>query len=162
LPRNSSTSSRPTGPEVGPTVATGEGACGGELAFLLSRRLGHRFVGGVVAYSNPAKVQLLGVPPQLIATAGAVSPEVALAMARGARRHFGADWGVAETGIAGPQVGRRSPKPAGLAYVAVSGPVERVLEVRTGSSRRTTNRRAFARAALSLLLDLWEEAEKPG
>ncbi len=142
-------------------MAAGEGACGGELAALLSRRLGRRFVGGVVAYSNPAKVELLGVPPELIA-AGAVSPEVALAMARGARRRFGADWGVAETGIAGPQAGRRSPKPAGLAYVAVAGPVERVLEVRTGSGRRAANRRAFARAALSLLLGLWEEAEKPG
>lgn len=143
-------------------MAAGEGACGGELAALLSRRLGRRFKGGIVAYSNAAKAELLGVPPELIATAGAVSPEVALAMARGARRRFGADWGVAETGIAGPQAGRRSPKPAGLAYVAVAGPIERVLEVRTGSGRRVANRRAFARAALGLLLGLWEEAEKPG
>ncbi len=148
-------------------MAAGEGACGGELARLLSRRLGRRFKGGVVAYSNAAKVGLLGVPPDLIEAAGAVSPEVALAMARGARNFFGADWGVAETGIAGPQAGRRSAKPAGLAWVAVAGPVERAAEVRTGSGRRGLNRRAFARAALSLLLAAWEEvrpeeAEKPG
>jgi PncC family amidohydrolase len=148
-------------------VAAGEGACGGELARLLSRRLGRRFKGGVVAYSNVAKVELLGVSPDLIETAGAVSPEVALAMARGACRFFGAEWGLAETGIAGPQTGRRSAKPVGLAWVAVAGPVERVLEVRTGSGRRSLNRRAFARAALDLLLAVWgefnpEEAEKPG
>jgi len=143
-------------------VAAGEGACGGELGLLLSRRLGRRFKGGIVAYSNAAKAELLGVSPELIATAGAVSPEVARAMARGARRLFGADWGVAETGIAGPQTGRRSPKPAGLAYLAVSGPVERVVEVRTGRGRRAANRRAFARAALGLLLAVWEEAQQSG
>ncbi len=147
-------------------MAAGEGACGGELARLLSRRLGRRFKGGIIAYSNIAKVELLGVPPDLLETVGAVSPEVALAMARGARRFFGADWGVAETGIAGPQTGRRSAKPVGLAWVAVAGPVERVVEVRTGSGRRALNRRAFARAALDLLLTAWgeadpEEAEKP-
>jgi nicotinamide mononucleotide (NMN) deamidase PncC len=66
---------------------------------------------------------------------------------------FGAAWGIGETGIAGPQTGRRSLKPAGLAYLAVQGPTgrERIAEVQTGHDRRVENKQSFALAALRLL-----------
>jgi PncC family amidohydrolase len=74
----------------------------------------------VVAYHNRAKSALLGVPHALLARHGAVSAPVAAAMARGARRAFGADIAVAVTGIAGPGGGSPA-KPVGLVFVAVSG-----------------------------------------
>ena len=70
------------------------------------------FAGGVVAYSDESKAELLGVPPELIAAHGAVSPEVAEAMADGAMTRFNADVGVAATGIAGPDGGTEE-KPVG-------------------------------------------------
>ncbi len=137
------------------TLAVAESACGGLLSHLLTNLPGSSawFAGAVVAYSNRAKCILLGVPQELLTTAGAVSPACALAMARGAQTRLETDWGIAETGIAGPQAGRRSAKPAGLAYVAVCGPgIERVTEVRSGLDERAANKEAFARAALDLLL----------
>jgi nicotinamide mononucleotide (NMN) deamidase PncC len=91
-----------------------------------------------------------------------VSAEAALVLARAAREVLRTTWAVAETGIAGPQVGRRSSKPVGLTYVAVAGlfagqNVERVVEVFTGLGEREGNRRAFADAALSLLLACLEQ-----
>ncbi len=77
------------------------------------------FLGGVVAYSNASKVRDLGVPPALIDAHGAVSEEVALAMAEGAATRFGADIGVGITGIAGPG-GAVPGKPVGTVCVAVA------------------------------------------
>jgi PncC family amidohydrolase len=137
------------------TLAVAESACGGLLSHLLTNLPGSSawFAGGVVAYSNQAKLALLGIPQDVLATAGAVSPTCALAMARGAQARLGTHWGIAETGIAGPQAGRRSAKPAGLAYIALYGPgIERVTEVQTGRDERVANKEAFARAALELLL----------
>jgi nicotinamide-nucleotide amidase len=73
----------------------------------------------VVAYSNAAKTELLGVPAELIATHGAVSPEVARALADGARARFGADIGIGITGVAGPDGGTES-KPVGYVCLCVS------------------------------------------
>ena len=86
------------------TLATAESCTGGLLAKRLTDIPGASavFPGGVVAYSNPAKIKLLGLDPALIAEKGAVSHEVALAMADGARDRFGADIGIGITGIAGP------------------------------------------------------------
>lgn len=77
------------------------------------------FLGGVISYSNDAKVGLLGVDPGVLRSEGAVSEEVALQMADGARKAFGADIGVLTTGIAGPGGGSPA-KPVGLVFVAVS------------------------------------------
>lgn len=77
------------------------------------------FLGGVVAYDNRAKVELLGVDPALIGAHGAVSPEVASAMAVGIRNRLGADVGLSVTGIAGP-TGGTPEKPVGLVYLGLA------------------------------------------
>ena len=76
------------------------------------------FAGGVVAYSNEAKTNLLGVPAELIAERGAVSTEVAVALADGAIERFGADIGVGITGVAGPGGGTEE-KPVGYVCICV-------------------------------------------
>jgi nicotinamide-nucleotide amidase len=103
----------------GRTVAVGESCTAGLLAARLTERPGSSdyFLGGVVAYSNAAKTELLGVPAELIERHGAVSTEVAEAMATGAIERFGADCGVGITGIAGPEGGTEE-KPVG--YVCIS------------------------------------------
>jgi nicotinamide-nucleotide amidase len=105
----------------GATVATGESCTGGMLAARLIDRAGSSayVAGGVVAYSNAAKTALLGVPAELIAVHGAVSPEVARALADGARERFGADLGVGITGVAGPDGGTEA-KPVGYVCLCVT------------------------------------------
>jgi nicotinamide-nucleotide amidase len=102
----------------GRTIAVGESCTAGLLAARLTERPGSSeyFLGGVVAYSNEAKTELLEVPAELIENHGAVSPEVAEAMAAGAIERFGADCGVGITGIAGPDGGTEE-KPVG--YVCI-------------------------------------------
>ncbi len=77
------------------------------------------YLGGVVSYANQAKIELLGVPAGLIETHGAVSPEVAAAMAEGVRNRLGADLGVSTTGVAGPGGGTPE-KPVGLVYLGLA------------------------------------------
>ncbi|MDN5749682.1 MAG: nicotinamide-nucleotide amidohydrolase family protein, partial [Pseudonocardia sp.] len=103
------------------TVATGESCTGGMLAARLIDRSGSSayVAGGVAAYSNEAKAALLDVPADLIATHGAVSPEVARALADGARKRFGADVGVGITGVAGPDGGTEA-KPVGYVCLCVT------------------------------------------
>ena len=88
----------------GLTIATAESCTGGSIAEALVRVPGvsATFLGGVVAYSNSMKEQVLGVDPADIKRVGAVSEEVAIAMARGARERLGADIAISTTGIAGP------------------------------------------------------------
>jgi nicotinamide-nucleotide amidase len=102
----------------GRTIAVGESCTAGLLAARLTERPGSSayFKGGVVAYSNGAKTELLDVPAELIESHGAVSPEVAEAMAAGAISRFGAEVGVGITGIAGPDGGTEE-KPVG--YVCI-------------------------------------------
>jgi nicotinamide-nucleotide amidase len=101
-------------------VAVGESCTGGLLATRLTDRPGssHNFAGGVVAYSNEAKMQVLGVDPALIERHGAVSEEVAEALASGALDRFGADVGIGLTGIAGPDGGTPD-KPVGRVCFSV-------------------------------------------
>lgn len=107
--------------ERGLTLAVAESYTGGRLQDLLTNVPGSSavFLGGIVAYDDKVKRQFLRVPAKLFRNHGAVSPEVASAMARGIRRRFQAHVGVSTTGIAGPS-GETSTKPRGLSYVAVA------------------------------------------
>lgn len=106
---------------LGQTLATAESCSGG----LIAKRLtdvpdaSRAFGLGLVTYSNEAKTQFLGVPEELLARVGAVSPEVARAMAAGARRAAGSDLAVSVTGIAGPGGGSDA-KPVGTVYLALA------------------------------------------
>lgn len=103
------------------TIATAESCTAGLLAGRLADRPGSSayLLGGLVVYANEAKHNLAGVPVQLIADVGAVSAEVAEALAAGARERLGADLGVGVTGIAGP-AGGSDEKPVGLVYLCVT------------------------------------------
>jgi nicotinamide-nucleotide amidase len=103
------------------TLAVAESCTGGLLAQRITSISGssRSFLGGAVVYSNELKADFAGVPPHLIEAHGAVSPEVAEAMAQGIRRRVGSSIGVGITGIAGPGGGTEE-KPVGLVYIAVS------------------------------------------
>ncbi|HTZ43028.1 MAG TPA: competence/damage-inducible protein A [Jatrophihabitans sp.] len=105
----------------GRTIAVAESCTGGLLAGRLSERPGSSayLVGGVVAYANSVKQELVEVEPELLAAAGAVSAEVAEAMAAGVRSRFGADLGLGVTGIAGPDGGSEA-KPVGLVHLCAT------------------------------------------
>ncbi|MGK5171456.1 competence/damage-inducible protein A [Geodermatophilus sp. CPCC 205761] len=107
----------------GLTVATAESCTSGLLAARLTERPGSSawVLGGVVSYANSAKEQLVGVPAEMLAEHGAVSTQVALALAEGARARFGADVGVGITGIAGPGGGTPD-KPVGTVHLCAVGP----------------------------------------
>jgi nicotinamide-nucleotide amidase len=105
-------------------VAVAESCTGGLMAARLTERPGSSdyFKGGVVVYSNVVKTAEAGVPAELIEAHGAVSQEVAEALASGAREQLGADIGIGITGIAGPG-GETPGKPVGLVWLSVAGPV---------------------------------------
>jgi nicotinamide-nucleotide amidase len=107
----------------GYSLATAESCTGGLVAARLTSIPGSSEVvlGGVVAYADEVKVRELGVPTALLDEYGAVSAEVAAAMARGARERLGADVAVSVTGVAGPGGGTEE-KPVGLVYVHAEGP----------------------------------------
>ncbi len=105
--------------EMHQTLATAESCTGGLIGHRLTDIPGSSvyYLGGVIAYSNQAKIQLLDVCPETLEAQGAVSESVVREMAEGARLRFGADYAVAVTGIAGP-TGGAPEKPVGLVYIA--------------------------------------------
>jgi nicotinamide-nucleotide amidase len=107
--------------QTGMTLATAESCTGGLIARQITAIAGVSpvFPGGVVSYSNDSKVDLLGVPADLIEAHGAVSAEVAAAMATGVRRQLRADLGLSVTGVAGP-TGGSALKPVGLVYLGLA------------------------------------------
>ena len=128
----------------GLTLATAESCTGGLIAERLTRVPGSSdvFLGGIVSYANEVKVRQLGVPSELIEQHGAVSPEVAAAMASGARERLGADVAVADTGVAGPGGGTKE-KPVGLVYVAAETPdASRVHDFNYPADRQAVRSRA--------------------
>ncbi|HJV29706.1 MAG TPA: nicotinamide-nucleotide amidohydrolase family protein, partial [Gaiellaceae bacterium] len=136
----------------GLTLATAESCTGGLVAERLTSVPGSSdvFLGAIVAYSDEVKVTQLGVPEELIREHGAVSAEVAAAMASGARARLGADVAVGVTGIAGPGGGTPE-KPVGLCYVAAETPdAARVVDFSYPSDREAVRSRAAA-AALHLV-----------
>jgi nicotinamide-nucleotide amidase len=109
--------------ESGSTVATAESCTGGMVGELLTRTPGASavYLGGVGVYQNGAKQKLLGVPAATLAEHGAVSPQTVEAMAAGVRVEFGATFGVAVSGVAGPDGGTPE-KPVGLCFVGIASP----------------------------------------
>ena len=107
--------------QAGITVATAESCTGGLLAAALTATAGSSevFERGFVTYSNAAKIELLGVPESLLGSVGAVSEQVAVAMAKGVLEHAPVQMALAVTGIAGPGGGSES-KPVGLVHLAVA------------------------------------------
>ena len=110
------------------------------------------FLGGAVVYTRRARRSLLGIPNEAMAGIRSASEPYAALLARTVRERHGATWGLAETGAAGP-TGNRYGDPAGHACIAVSGPAERVLTLRTGSAERQANMETFAAKALATLLE---------
>jgi len=135
-------------------LVTAESCTGGLIAGRLTEIAGSSDVveRGFVTYSNAAKSECLGVPAEMIASFGAVSREVALAMAQGALEHSRADVAVAVTGIAGP-AGGTVPKPVGLVHLAACqrGHPALARECLFGDVGRTGVRIATVREALSLI-----------
>jgi nicotinamide-nucleotide amidase len=138
--------------ERGLKLGLAESCSGGLMAHRITNVPGSSdaFVAGIVSYSNEAKMSLLGVSCELIESHGAVSCEVAKAMASGARKAAGADIGIGITGIAGPG-GATPTKPVGLVYIALSAEgVEPSQEYRFIGSRLEVKERS-AQAALVML-----------
>ncbi|MFJ6088489.1 CinA family protein [Streptomyces sp. NPDC092369] len=104
------------------TLAVAESLTGGLVAADITSVPGasKAFRGSVTAYATELKHELLGVDAALLAQRGAVDPQVAAQMAAGVRKALGADWGIATTGVAGPQP--QDGKPVGTVFVAVDGP----------------------------------------
>lgn len=134
------------------TLAVAESCTGGLVSHLLTNVPGSSaYVDrSVICYSNRSKSDLAGVAPQLIEEYGAVSAQVAWAMADGARRTSGCSLGLALTGIAGP-TGGSDDKPVGLVHLAVSDPEAVTTTYRQFHGDRTALKQCFANAALDLL-----------
>jgi len=137
---------------TGATLATAESCTGGLVAHFLTAIAGASafYLGGVVSYSNAAKATLLDVPSELIESHGAVSAEVAAAMAQGARARLGADLAISATGVAGPS-GGTAEKPVGLVYLGLAtaaGVETRRLDMGPEQPRDIIQRRS-ARIALN-------------
>ncbi len=138
--------------ERGVTVATAESCTGGLVGHRITNVPGSSSVypGGIVSYANAAKESLLGVKSETLAAHGAVSEPVAREMAEGVRRLLSADYGVALTGVAGPDGGTEE-KPVGLVWLAVADGDETVVERRQFGGRREDIKTRAAQAALNLL-----------
>ncbi len=138
--------------EQGLTVGIAESCTGGLIAHRLTNIPGSSafFLGGVVAYSNESKTAILGVNPALIKTYGAVSAEVAAAMAEGMRRITCSDIGISTTGIAGP--GGGSPeKPVGLMYMGISSEQGTNTKKLLFAGDRLINKKRMSQSVLDIL-----------
>jgi nicotinamide-nucleotide amidase len=136
------------------TIATAESCTGGLVAAALTDLPGSSeyFLGGIVTYANDAKLSILGVEQSTLSTHGAVSPEVAEEMARGAARVFGADVAVSVTGIAGPEP--EGPKPVGLTFVAACRGERMEVREFHWNGGRAANRVASVEAAIQLATEI--------
>src|SRR5579862_3878572 len=134
------------------TVAVAESSAGGLISAALLAVPGASayFLGGGVIYTGKARMALLGLRREDVAGMRSSSEPYAMLLARTARDNLGADWGLSETGAAGP-TGNGYGDAAGHTCLAISGPSEMALTLETGSPDRASNMEAFAKAALELL-----------
>lgn len=136
-------------------VATAESCTGGLIANILTNISGSSeyFDRGIVSYSNEAKMDLLGVSEEILKEYGAVSKQVAVAMADGVRTKSKVDIGIATTGVAGP-TGGTIDKPVGLVYVSISTKNDTIVKKFNFSWDRLQNKEETCKAALNMLLDV--------
>jgi PncC family amidohydrolase len=141
---------------AGETLAVAESCTGGWLGREITSISGASgfFWGGVIAYDNAAKLSLLSVSPETLATQGAVSQRTAVEMAEGVASLSNATWAVAITGLAGPAGGTLE-KPVGTVCVAVAGPIQLCRTFQLPGDRENVRRQAVARA-LALLAEAFE------
>jgi len=137
------------------TIAVAESSTGGLIAAALLAVPGASayFLGGAVVYTKSARAALLGIGDADMAGLRAATEDYALLIARCVRDRHGAVLGLGETGATGP-TGNRYGDPAGHTCIAVAGPTERAITLRTGSGDRLANMDAFARRALELLVEV--------
>ena len=140
------------------TIAVAESSTGGLIAASLLAVPGASayFLGGAVVYTKSARAALLDIGDAQMAGMRAATEAYALLIARRVRERHGAVWGLGETGATGP-TGNRYGDPAGHTCIAVAGPAERAITLRTGSSERLANMDAFAKRALELLVEVIPE-----
>jgi nicotinamide-nucleotide amidase len=138
----------------GETIAVAESSAGGLISAALLAVPGASayFLGGAVVYTRQSREALLGIPPAALAGMRPATEAYAQLLAQTVRQKFSASWGLAETGATGP-TGNRYGDPAGHACIALAGPSERVITLKTGDADRVANMRAFAKAALELLAE---------
>lgn len=134
------------------TLSVAESCTGGKIGDLITDIPGSSdyFMGGVIAYSNDVKMRLLCVDKATLILKGAVSREVAIQMADGARKMLGSDIGVSVTGIAGP-AGGTAKKPVGLVYVAISSKAASVCTKNLFKGSREEIKKKSADKALKML-----------
>jgi PncC family amidohydrolase len=139
--------------ERGIRLGTAESCTGGLIGHLITEVPGSSdyFAGALVTYANEVKVDLADVPPDVLEAHGAVSAQVARAMADGARRRLDVDVALSVTGVAGPDGGSDA-KPVGLTYVAIADGDGDDVRRFVWDADRTGNKRLSAAAALELLL----------
>ena len=147
---------------TGQTLATAESCTGGLLAAAITDLPGSSafFTGGVIPYTNSMKHALLGVPGEVLRVNGAVSAEVAIAMAQGARERFGSDLALSVTGISGPAADGTT-KHVGMTFIGVAGPDLALVRQFNWTGDRWENRRLSVEAALRLVLESLADGE-PG
>ena len=141
------------------TVAVAESLTGGLLAATIVDVPGASavFRGGLIVYATDLKATLAGVPRELLDARGPVDPDVAAALAAGARDRCGATWGLATTGVAGPTP--QDGIAVGTVFVAVSGPSNGVRALRLDGDRPAI-RRATVRAAVVLMSTTLDELDR--
>jgi len=139
----------------GETISVAESSSGGlvSAALLAVPGASAYFLGGSVVYTRPAKNTLLAVPDAILDEYRSASEPHALALARAARERLGADWGLAETGAAGP-TGNRYGDAAGHTCIAISGATEIVRTIETEDDDRAANMDRFTEAALGLAAEI--------
>lgn len=145
--------------KLGRTVACAESCTGGNIARLITSVPGASsyFLGGIVSYANEVKINVLGVNKKDLETYGAVSEQVALQMAEGARRVTGAEFAVSTTGVAGPDGGTPE-KPVGTVWIAVAGPHGATAKKFLFSRTRERNIGKASVTALRWLVQVVQEA----
>jgi len=146
--------------EKGLTLAIAESATGGLISHLITEVPGSSdyYKGSVTAYSNEAKISLLGVKAEMLLRQGAVSPQVAMEMAMGGLRAFNVDICISDTGIAGPDDGSMK-KPVGLFYLGLAYQKDAWYRQHNYSGGRVENKKAATVAALNWLKEFLQELE---